>query len=75
MPQRLVDMVVAMRLLTPPCEIVPVPVVLVMDVLVLVGDRLVRVLVLVVLGQVKVDAHGHQGRRDPERGRWLLPEQ
>ena len=55
------------RLAAVPFEGVPVLVVSVVRVHVTMGERLMKMLVFVALGQVQVYAPGHQAGRNPER--------
>jgi hypothetical protein len=59
--QRLVAMLVGMRLFAVPAGLVRVPMVRVVNVRVIVSERFVQMLVFVPLGQMQPDAERHQG--------------
>ena len=73
--QRLVMMLVGMRLFAVPARLVRVAMVRVVDVRVIVSERFVQMLVFVPLGQVQPDAERHQGRGRQENGRDGLSEE
>jgi hypothetical protein len=73
--QRLVTVLVGMRLFAQPIRLVRVPMVRIVDVHVVVRQRFVQMLVIVPFVQMEPDAESHQGCGDPEQYRDGLPEE
>jgi len=69
MPMRM-----CVRLLAVPRKVVFMLVVLVMNVPVIMGHRLMHMYMLVPLGEMEPDAHGHERTGAPEKQAWLFRE-